>query len=124
MAGGEVMAAFQKFDLSLIPGTETTTPIPTTPAPTLASLAGLAGGKPIEAEIARWLNSHPPESLDPDHCAQCHRPLGRIGEDAIPVLSGGGSHVWLHHQCHPGWMAKRTLEAEAALAEMGLSSKR
>lgn len=68
-----------------------------------------------EAALIQWLNTHPPQGLDPDHCAQCGRPLGRIGDDAVPFLTGGGGHAWLHHGCHAGWTAQRRAEAMQAL---------
>ena len=74
----------------------------------------------FEATITHWLNAHPPEGLDPDICAACGHPVGEIGTDAVPFLTGGGEHVWLHHGCHGPWMAKRRAEAKKALMAMGV----
>jgi len=74
----------------------------------------------FETTIIHWMNTHPPESLDPDTCAACGHPIGEIGKDAIPVLTGGGEHVWLHHRCWLGWRRHRRNEAAQALAELGI----
>lgn len=108
------MAAFQKFDLSLIPGT----------SETFATFATCAGGEPTEAEIVRWLNSHPPQGLDPDLCADCEEPLGRIGDNAVPFLTGAGGHIWLHHECHGEWMERRRAEAVKALKRGNLDNQK
>ncbi len=75
---------------------------------------------PFEAAVIRWLNNNPPTDLDPDVCGCCGEPLGRIGPDAVPFLTGAGRHVWLHHGCHGDWMAQRRAEAVQALAGLGL----
>lgn len=77
----------------------------------------------FEATIIHWMNLTPPQNLDNDHCAQCGNPVGRIGNDAVPFLTGGGGHVWLHHGCHPAWMARRRREATDALNAMGIAPK-
>ena len=74
----------------------------------------------FETTIIHWMNTHPPESLDPDTCAACGHPIGEIGKDAIPVLTGGGEHVWLHHRCWLGWRRHRHNEAAQALADLGI----
>ena len=74
-----------------------------------------AEAKAFEATIIRWMNATPPKNLDDDHCAQCGKPLGRIGEDSVPVLTGGGGHAWIHHDCHTAWMARRRKDAIKAL---------
>ena len=77
----------------------------------------------FEATIIHWMNLSPPQNLDDDHCAQCESPVGRIGNDAVPFLTGGGGHVWLHHGCHANWMARRRHEATEALNAMGIVPK-
>ncbi len=79
-------------------------------------LIGAGDDRLTEAAIVRWLNTHPPEGLSPDLCGQCDQPLGQVGQNALPFLTGGGGHVWLHRRCHPTWMARRRAEAERALA--------
>jgi hypothetical protein len=75
----------------------------------------------FEATIIHWMNATPPSNLDFDHCAQCREPVGRIGRDAVPVLTGGEGHAWLHHGCHRAWMARRRQEATEALHDMGIA---
>lgn len=67
-----------------------------------------------------WLHSKGLQPSDPDQCAFCLRPIGRIGEDSVPVLSGGGGHLWLHHTCLSPFSDGLTKEAKEALALMGL----
>ena len=69
-----------------------------------------------DAALVHWMNCNPPTKLDPNHCADCGKPLGRIGEDAVPFLTGGGGHAWLHHGCHAQWFSRRRAEAVEALA--------
>ena len=83
------------------------------PGQTFAGFATLAGDNRQEAAVISWMNDYQPDH-DPDLCAQCKKPLGRIGEDAIAILSGRG-HVWLHHGCHPGWRHDLRARAERAL---------
>lgn len=75
-----------------------------------------------EAAVINWMNSNAPVNPDPNKCAACGKSLGRIGQDSVPVLSGDGAHVWLHHGCHGDWMAKRRAEAVQVLAGFGLTS--
>ena len=79
------------------------------PDQTFAGFATLAGVNRQEAAVISLMNAYEPDN-NPDHCAHCKKPLGRIGEDAIAVLSGRG-HVWLHHGCHSRW--RRELRAKA-----------
>jgi hypothetical protein len=75
----------------------------------------------FEATIIHWMNLNPLSSLDDDQCAQCGSPVGRVGNDAVPFLVGGGGHVWLHHGCHAAWMACRRREATEAISAMGIA---
>ena len=75
----------------------------------------------FEGTLIQWINVTAPPNLDDDHCAQCGAPVGRIGNDAVPVLAGGGGHVWLHHGCHTAWMARRKREAAETLRAMGIA---
>ena len=77
----------------------------------------------LEATIIHWMNLNPPPNLDDDHCAQCGKPVGRIGNDSVPFLAGGDGHVWLHHGCHAAWMASRRREATEAINAMGIACK-
>ena len=78
----------------------------------------------FEATIIRWLIANPPSDLGPDICIDCKSQLGRPGEDGVPVLVGEDRHVWVHHHCHPKWMARRRREAAAALAAIGIELRR
>jgi hypothetical protein len=80
-----------------------------------------AEGQAFEATVIQWMNITPPQNLDEDHCARCGKPLDRIGQDAVPVLAGGGGHAWLHHECHSAWVAWRRREAIETLGAMGIS---
>ena len=53
-------------------------------------------------------------------CAHCGQPLGELGRDGLPFLTGDGGHTWLHSGCHGDWTARRRAEAVAALAILGL----
>ena len=75
-----------------------------------------------ECTVIQWMNKTPPKSIDDDHCASCGHHIGDVGRDAVPFLSGGGGHVWLHHGCHPTWMTRRRSDAEKALTAMGVTS--
>ena len=75
----------------------------------------------FEAAVIIWMNSNAPVNPDANRCAACGKFLGRIGQDSVPVLSGNGAHVWLHHGCHGDWMAQRRAEAIQALAGLGLT---
>jgi hypothetical protein len=88
---------------------------------TFAGFATLAGGNRQEAAVISWMNAYQPDT-DTNLCAQCKKPLGRIGEDAIAVLSGGG-HVWLHHGCHPGWRRDLRARAEQALGMTNIDNQ-
>ncbi len=75
----------------------------------------------FECAVVQWMNRNPPADADEDHCAACGGPLGRIGEDAVPVLAGEGRHVWVHHGCHGHLIAQRRDAAVTALAAMGVA---
>lgn len=75
----------------------------------------------FEATIIQWMNLSPPPNHDDDHCAQCGSPVGRIGTDSVPYLTGGGGRVWLHRGCHSAWMARRRREATEAINAMGIT---
>ena len=77
----------------------------------------------LEATIIHWMNLSPPPVLDDDHCAQCGNPVGRIGTDSVPFLTGGDGHIWLHHGCHAVWMACRRREATKAINAMGIARR-
>ncbi len=80
-----------------------------------------ANREAFECAVVQWMNRNPPADADEDHCAACRGPLGRIGEDAVPVLAGEGRHVWVHHGCHGRLMAQRRDAAMTALAAMGVA---
>ncbi len=80
-----------------------------------------ANANAFECAVVRWMNRNPPADADEDHCAACGRALGRIGEDAVPVLAGEGRHAWVHHGCHGRLMAARRAAAITALAALGLT---
>ncbi len=93
-----------------------------------AGITQFDAGEPDKAEarayeccIVEWLHRNPPPVTGPETCASCRQPLGRVGDDGVPVLTGDGGHLWLHHRCHAGWMARRRAEAATALAEFGLT---
>jgi hypothetical protein len=92
-----------------------------TPDQTCAGIATCAGVNRREAAVVRWINAYVPDT-SPDHCSHCKKPLGRIGEDAIAVLSGRG-HVWLHHGCHPGWRRDLRAKAEQAIRMTNIDSQ-
>lgn len=75
-----------------------------------------------EATVIQWLNSNPPQNLDDNYCAHCNKPVGRIGQDAVPFLSGDSGHAWLHHDCHSAWVTRRRHEAVDALHAIGIAS--
>ncbi len=79
-----------------------------------------AEARAFETAINQWLSVNPPRDPGPDICIGCNGPLGRPGEDGMPVLAGECRHVWVHHICHALWMAKRQAEAAKALAAMGV----
>ena len=64
-----------------------------------------------------WRNAPPASGLE--RCAHCGEPMTET--DALPVLTGGGGHSWLHSGCHGDWTAQRRAEAVAALAGLGLT---
>jgi hypothetical protein len=73
-----------------------------------------------EATVIQWLNVTSPQNLDENYCAQCGQPVGRIGRDAVPFLTGGDGYAWLHHDCHPTWLTRRRKEAVKALQDIGI----
>ena len=74
----------------------------------------------LEWCITNWLAANPPDGLCDELCAACGDPVGRIGEDAIPLLAGKESHAWVHHACVDRWRMKWRGLAVAALAKMGV----
>ncbi len=74
----------------------------------------------FECCVVEWLWQNPPPASGPVRCAHCSQPLGEIGRDGLPFLTGDGGHTWLHSGCHGGWMALRRAEAVAALAMFGI----
>ena len=95
-----------------------------------AAIRQFDGGAPVEeAETgaledvaAQWLHHNPPQAGDAHVCAHCQHPLGRVGNDGVPVLAGYDSHLWLHRGCHGPFLAARREVAKVALAEMGISA--
>lgn len=75
----------------------------------------------FEATVIRWMNTIPAENLGGGCCSKCQKPVGKIGQDAVPVLAGGGGHIWLHHGCHTEWMKMRRREAVDALKAVGIT---
>ena len=74
----------------------------------------------FECCVVEWLWQHPPPASGPERCAHCGQPLGELGRDGLPFLTGNGGHTWLHNGCHGDWTAQRRAEAVAALAILGL----
>ncbi len=74
----------------------------------------------FECCVVEWLWRNPPPTRGPMWCANCGEPLGEIGRDGLPYLTGDGGHVWLHSGCHGDWTARRRAEAVTALAILGL----
>lgn len=70
--------------------------------------------------IITWLNANPPSGLSDKYCAACGEPVGRVGEDSVPLLAGKETHAWVHHTCVDRWWLKRRGMAVAALAKMGI----
>jgi hypothetical protein len=75
-----------------------------------------------EATIIQWLNVTALKNLDADHCAQCGNPVGEIGRDSVPFLTGGDGYAWLHHGCHTAWVTRRRQEAVETLKAIGIVS--
>ncbi len=73
--------------------------------------------------ITTWLAANPPCGLDKGLCSACGEPIGRVGEDSIPLLAGKESHAWVHHTCVDEWRLQRRNLAVAALAKMGVLCK-
>ncbi len=74
----------------------------------------------FECCVVEWLWRKPPLASGPERCAHCGQPLGELGRDGLPFLTGDRGHVWLHDGCHGDWTAQRRAEAVAALAILGL----
>ena len=75
----------------------------------------------FETTAVEWMNATSPAGLSEVRCAGCDEPLGTIGDDAVPVLAGGGAHAWVHHgDCHKHFMAARKAEAVKVLGAMGI----
>ena len=73
-------------------------------------------GSPSEGALIDWINANPPsgEGVGPDAvvCACCLRELGQVGRDAVPLAD----RAWVHHGCYDGWLLRRRMAAQAALA--------
>ena len=78
-----------------------------------------AEARAFECCIVTWMNSNPPETADPDHCAHCGARMAET--DALPFLTGNGGYIWMHDRCHAAWMARRRMEAAQALTTLGVS---
>ncbi len=75
----------------------------------------------FECCVVEWQWRNPPPVSGPERCAHCGQPLGEIGRDGLPYLTGDGGHVWLHSGCHGDWIGQRRARAVAALAGYGLT---
>ena len=73
--------------------------------------------------ITTWLAANPPCGLDEGLCSACGEPIGRVGEDSIPLLAGKESHAWVHYTCVDEWRLQRRNSSVAALARMGVLCK-
>jgi hypothetical protein len=93
-----------------------------------AAIAEFDGGLPrAQAEAAAlaccivdWLSRNPVRS-PPGRCLTCCG--GDHGSD--PLLPFGietTGHAWLHSRCWPSWLARRRIEAVAALRAMGIAA--
>ena len=79
-----------------------------------------AEAQAFQCSITDWMNKNPPPSSDPERCAQCDQPM--TSHEALPFLTGGGGHVWLHGRCHDDWMERRRAAAIEALAALGITA--
>jgi hypothetical protein len=77
-----------------------------------------AEARAYECCIVEWMNRNPPTQGNADLCIHCEERMPE--NEALPVLTGDGGHVWLHDGCHGDWTAQRRAEAVAALAILGL----
>lgn len=73
--------------------------------------------------IMTWMAANPPCGLSKELCSACGEPIGRVGEDSIPLLAGKESHAWIHHTCFDKWWLQRRSLAVTALAKMGVFCK-
>ncbi len=73
--------------------------------------------------IMTWMAANPPCGLSKELCSACGEPIGRVGEDSIPLLAGKESHAWVHHTCVGEWQRQRRSLAVSALAKMGVFCK-
>ena len=73
----------------------------------------------FECAVIAWLNHHPVPENGPVQCVLCGGTT--TTGDALPYLNGDG-HVWLHADCHAGWMQRRRAEAVEALRGMGIDN--
>ena len=71
-----------------------------------------------EAAIARWMNTHPPEEADQNHCAACG---DWLLDDMLPLAERDqlGRPVWVHGQCWSAYLSQRRAAAERALFSEG-----
>jgi hypothetical protein len=67
--------------------------------------------------ISLWLDGNP-EPSSPDCCALCGG-VQTAGRVVIPY--GMQHHTWLHPECWATWYQRRRRQAEAALADLGLT---
>ena len=76
-----------------------------------------AEARAFECTVVAWLNINPAPNTGPDNCAHCDG--ATVPGGALPVLNGGRP-VWLHGDCHAGWMRRRRGDAVGALRDMGI----
>jgi hypothetical protein len=80
-----------------------------------------AEARAYECCVIEWMNRNPPTQGNADRCIHCEE---RMPENqALPVLTGDGGHIWLHAACHSGWIARRKEQAVVALAAMGIATE-
>jgi len=72
--------------------------------------------------LVEWQNCNPPIA-DPHVCAGCGRPINKAATDWRPLADGATVHYGGAHglRCWERHGARRRAEAEAALAEMGVT---
>ncbi len=71
------------------------------------------------ALVTEWLDRTMPGGPE-GTCAACGA-VDRPGDVVLP-FGADGRRAWLHSRCWPAWHAKRTAEAVAALAALGVKS--
>lgn len=69
----------------------------------------------VDCLVINWMNTNLPHGpgigLTAGVCAECKKPLGRIGRDAVPF----GDKAWLHWECTDGWKKRREQEARRSI---------